>query len=143
MKNIKAILALKNLNWDLITETACKNGIPVTKENLMSKLADSIHFLQSNNLTEIVSEHWLIKWKPGKENAKNNLCGNLEVFFIYQYAKASYKANQKTDIVTEDIAQKEFKVLHAMLTKAIAVENYELCAVIKSRMMNLIEKKND
>ena len=135
---------IESLDWDTITDSINKVSVlKYTKEKLKIKLDSSINFLLVNNLTELACDFWLIRWKGGVNKSNEGLNGNLKIYFTFMMSDTTLKDNEIIIAPKPSPGETEVRILQGLLTKAIAAENYELCAIIKQQMMKLIDTKDE
>ena len=148
MSNTESVRkVIDSLDWETITESVNKASvIKYTSESLKLKLTGSVNFMLVNNIKELACDFWLLQWKgeiPTPKNAvkkAEGLNGNLKIFFTFMLSDNTFKDNKMTTAPKPSPGETEIKILNELLTKAIVAEKYELCAVIKNRILSIIEK---
>ena len=146
---------LRGLDWGLImnfyesgtyieTRKKKKNkdlSIKVTKESIKKELKDLIRFVVDSNAKELHHDQWIIFWRSG-EDERNRLGSRLEVAFV-PTRFVSFENDTVADdhAIEPDLDEMEKETLKDLLTKSIKEENYELSAVIHSRLKKLSKGK--
>lgn len=159
--NLKIINdVLKNLDWDLIMSFYSpepadeyyvkKRGAktqqlkPKSLMDIKKELRDLLSFVIQGGIRELHHDQWIIFWRSGEEGeTRNNLSSRMEVVFV-PTRSVSHGNNpiDKDDLHTAiDLDEIERDTLFTLLKKSIAEENYELCAVISSRLKKLNKTK--
>jgi hypothetical protein len=151
MKNYSKLIedVLKKLDWDHIMkyyenhrdvdDEPIKKGrgkkVSVnvkTVHTVKKELKDLVRFVIESGFTELQHDNWIIFWS-NKENG-----WRLEIVFTPTRAVLSENAESAEDadeIMNSDEIERD--VLSDMLKKSIKEENYELSAVIHSRLKKL------
>ena len=98
-----------------------------TQFTVKKELKDLIKFAIDSNFDELQHENWIIIWSN-----KNGF--RLEVIFTPTRITISETEEIEEDLNSDEV---ERDVLSDMLKKAIGEENYELAAVIHSRLKKI------
>lgn len=131
---------IKKLDWDIIMKYY-ENGnfeeiphkrkrVQITTKSIVAikkELKDLAQFAIDGNLSEVQHDNWMILWNVNR----------LEIIFTPVRATSSINDNTAEDDeeINSDIVERD--VLKDMLDKSIKEENYELSAVIHSRLKKL------
>ena len=131
-------LILSYIDWDLVgnclinynhtSEKNLQNVIAKEKDKLQKRLS----FVTITQTEELICDYWIIKYTKTLET--------VQVYFTPAFISAPLGSNSKSKDVRDEIANNEFKTLHAMLDKAQSNENYELCEIIKNRLEQIIDE---
>ena len=149
METIQKLIdeVLRKLDWDLIMKYFESTGV-IEDEPIQSKkrvkrvqlnmkslftvkkeLTDLIKFVIESNFDELQHDNWIISWTKGTG------C-RLEVVFTPTRVIITENFDEDDEpILNSDIVERD--VLTDMLNKAVLEENYELAAVIHSRLKKL------
>ena len=145
MENYSKLIdaVLKKLDWDIIMkyyelnakieeDTNHKRGKKVrlsqkTQFTVKKELKDLIKFAIDSNFDELQHDNWIVIWSN-----KNGF--RLEVIFTPTRVTISETEEIEEDLNSDEV---ERDVLNDMLKKAIKEENYELAAVIHSRLKKI------
>ncbi len=139
---------IKKLDWSLIMKYYEIHGEveePVKKSKrinvkiknlyeIKKELKDLLKFILASNILEIQHECWIVSWKNPK----------LEVVFAPTKIACNFlEEEEEEEIVSAEDVENEMEigVLTDMLEKSILEENYELSAVVNSRLKKLKKKK--
>jgi hypothetical protein len=146
MENYSKIIdsVIKKLDWDTIMKyydyVDYEEGPNKRKRvqiktkgitTIKKELRDLIQFVIDGNLNEIQHVNWIISWKNNETGFK------LDIIFAPVRASITDTSEfvEEECISNSDLAERD--VLKDMLNKSILEENYELSAVIHSRLKKL------
>lgn len=149
MENYSKLIddVFKKLDWDHIMkyydtqkevdEESTKKGkrVRVNSKNIVTvkkELKDLVKFVVESNFSELQHDNWIIFWS-NKESGYR-----LEIIFTPTRVIMSEEDSNVPDdeeMITSDEIERD--VLRDMLKKSIQEENYELSAVIHSRLKKL------
>ena len=148
MENYSKLIdeVFKKLDWDHIMkyyetrgeleeDSSSKKGkkVRVHAKSILSvkkELKDLVKFVVDSNFSELQHDNWIIFWTNKESGYK------LEIIFTPTRAVISEKDNiEDEEIFGSDEVERD--VLKDMLKKSIKEENYELSAVIHSRIKRL------
>lgn len=147
MENYSKLIdaVLKKLDWDIIMKyyelnatieedpDQKKKGKKVrlsqkTQFTVKKELKDLIKFAIDSNFDELQHDNWIIIWSN-----KNGF--RLEVIFTPTRVTIAETEDIEDEYLNSDEVERD--VLNDMLKKAIGEENYELAAVIHSRLKKI------
>lgn len=152
MENYSKLIdgVFKKLNWEYIMRYYEMNGdIEEEQPNTSKKgkkvrvnaksihtvkkeLKDLVRFVIESNFNELQHDNWIIYWSNKEKNGYK-----LEIIFTPSRAMVSENepVEEAEDTMNSDEIERD--VLRDMLKKSIKEENYELSAVIHSRLKKL------
>lgn len=150
MENYSKLIdgVFKKLNWDYIMryyemngdieeEQPSKKGKKVrvnakSVHTVKRELKDLVRFVIESNFTELQHDNWIIFWSNKEKNGYR-----LEIIFTPSRAMLCENESIEEDEPTMNSDEMERDVLLDMLKKSITEENYELSAVIHSRLKKI------
>ena len=133
--------AISCLNWNLVMNYYNEDTYQlkkITKETVKKELRDIISFCIDSNTKFFQHGQWVIVFTSA-DDADEKLGPSIEVMFV-STKSVSYKCE---DIHIEDeldVDAVEKDTMDRLLSKAIGEENYELAAIIHSRLKKINKK---
>jgi hypothetical protein len=141
MDKIKLIeTAIKGLDWKAIMEFynsktfVESDGRKTSRhiESVRKELKDLVHFVIESHMEEVQHDQWIIFWRNER----------LDIAFVPTRSSSHSKEEPPIEVEEMDMDDMEKEALEELLEKNTKEENYELCAVIRDRLKQIVRAKN-
>lgn len=133
--------AINGLDWKTIVSLhiASKN-ILFSKDEMMKELKEKILFMIEGNVRQLKTKYWIINYRVSTDKDRK-MNKQLEVFYIASGMTCEMN-NDITEIKEHNLDMStELRALNGMMERALAKEEYELCAIIRRRIKAIVDKR--